>query len=253
MCIRDSHDDHRRALLDAAGTLRTVGAHAHRVILLGLAKALGNRAARLEATAASRRHKQWTLWLGISPGALSKLTRNACRWLRGETGWMRSNAVDPAANDEVPDDTGQHDDDDAPVTLDAHADARTDSPAATTSPMFALRVPACAQAEAQREADAWGVQWAVNDDYVDPFPSHVALPPPPPELAAHELDHACRTFPTITGLGADNIAPRALLRLSPQGFLSLATLLNAAERIGDWPELLRLDGGSLSPTAAGGR
>ena len=45
------------------------------------------------------------------------------------------------------------------------------------------------------------------------------------------------TFPGDTGLGHDNIAPRAITRLSPDAIKTLAALFVAFERYGEWAEV----------------
>ena len=44
------------------------------------------------------------------------------------------------------------------------------------------------------------------------------------------------SFPIDTGLGAENIAPRALARLSDDPFVSLIQIFHTVEEIGEWPE-----------------
>ena len=64
---------------------------------------------------------------------------------------------------------------------------------------------------------------------------------------------ACLSFPAATGLGADNISPRALARLSDPTLARLAALLHAAERLGQWPPSMRLVSIVLLPKPDGGR
>ena len=71
-------------------------------------------------------------------------------------------------------------------------------------------------------------------------------------LTPWALRMACSSFPTGTGLGADNVAPRALLRLSHAAFLALATLLMASEELGDWAAVLDLILIVLLPKTDGG-
>eukprot|EP00974_Lingulodinium_polyedra_P058004 5586195-Lingulodinium_polyedra.AAC.1 len=51
---------------------------------------------------------------------------------------------------------------------------------------------------------------------------------------------AAATFPPGTGLGGDNIAPRAITRLSAEAVTALATLFLAFERQGSWCAVLNL-------------
>ena len=73
-----------------------------------------------------------------------------------------------------------------------------------------------------------------------------------PRLTGEQLRRAAATFPTATGLGCDNIAPRALGRLSNQALESLAEVLNLAEATGKWPEAFDLTLIVLLPKADGG-
>ena len=59
-------------------------------------------------------------------------------------------------------------------------------------------------------------------------------------LAAELIPLAAMTFPGNTGLGHDNIAPRALARLSLAALQALADLYVAFERFGGWPLALDL-------------
>ena len=51
---------------------------------------------------------------------------------------------------------------------------------------------------------------------------------------------AAASFPPGTGLGADNISPRALLRLSDESIAALAGLLTKVEKLGYWPSALNM-------------
>ena len=97
-------------------------------------------------------------------------------------------------------------------------------------------------------ADLWeeGVQQiAPNFDGVD---DEVQIP-----MTVEELLAAAALFPLHTGLGADNFAPRAILRLPRAAVQRLVDILMAAERIGSWsaamPDVLIV----LIPKADGGK
>ena len=64
---------------------------------------------------------------------------------------------------------------------------------------------------------------------------------------------AARSFPADTGLGADNVAPRAIARLSDQAILALIALLEAFEASGSWCDALDLVLIVLLPKSDGGR
>ena len=59
-------------------------------------------------------------------------------------------------------------------------------------------------------------------------------------LAAELIPLAAMTFPSETGFGHDNIAPRSLARLSPDAIRALAELYVAFERFGEWVDVLDL-------------
>ena len=63
---------------------------------------------------------------------------------------------------------------------------------------------------------------------------------------------ACRTFPVQTGLGADAIQPRALLRLSDEAIDRLAAILTSIEVNGKWLPALQLVMTVLLPKTDGG-
>ena len=48
------------------------------------------------------------------------------------------------------------------------------------------------------------------------------------------------TFPPQTGIGGDNIAPRAIARLSDEVLLGLCKLFHAVEHLGQWPTCMHL-------------
>ena len=63
---------------------------------------------------------------------------------------------------------------------------------------------------------------------------------------------AVLTFPADTGLGKDNISPRALARLSPQALDALALLFVAFEGAGSCCQVLNLVMIVLLPKTDGG-
>ena len=68
-----------------------------------------------------------------------------------------------------------------------------------------------------------------------------------------QVRRAALTFPLQTGLGGDNIAPRAIGRLSDALLLWLCRILLAAEALGTWPAIWHLVLIVLIPKADGGR
>ena len=72
-------------------------------------------------------------------------------------------------------------------------------------------------------------------------------------MMLHALKSAAASFPLRTGVGADNIAPRALLRLSDDALTALAALMMKMERVGHWSKELDLVMIVLLDKADGGR
>ena len=74
------------------------------------------------------------------------------------------------------------------------------------------RAPLSDQQTVQAEADKWAALWNVGTEYRDVMPRlpTVAFP----RLTVEQLLAAAAKFKCNTGLGADNISPRALSRLS---------------------------------------
>ena len=75
----------------------------------------------------------------------------------------------------------------------------------------------------------------------------------PKALFTDEIRQAALSFSAATGKGADNIAPRAVARLSDELLTYLGQLLALALRIGQWPSLCRLVLVVLLPKPDGGR
>ena len=101
------------------------------------------------------------------------------------------------------------------------------------------------------EANYWADLWDEEmpyDAFVDPHGS-----PTLPPLRVHDLRTAALSFPAGTGLGADNIAPRALARLSDEALKGLCAILMAAELLGRWPAMALMVLIVLLPKPDGGR
>ena len=74
-----------------------------------------------------------------------------------------------------------------------------------------------------------------------------------PPITAESIRSAAATFPPGTGLGADNMAPRALTALPDWQLQILADVLNEAEKTGTWPSRWNLVVIVLLPKPDGGR
>ena len=85
------------------------------------------------------------------------------------------------------------------------------------------------------EANFWANLWGSDLEYklqaIEPAPGTKPAP-----ITAAMIRKACKTFPMQTGLGPDAIQPRALLRLSDESLEALASIYNAIEDNGQWPE-----------------
>ena len=71
-------------------------------------------------------------------------------------------------------------------------------------------------------------------------------------MATELIPVAAMTFPSETGLGHDNIAPRSLTRLSVDALRALAALFVAFERFGEWADVLDFVLIALLPNNDGG-
>ena len=111
--------------------------------------------------------------------------------------------------------------------------------------------PSSLQAAVELEAKTWAKLWKVGLRY-----DFEQIKPPedqhPGDITATMLRHACLTFPIHTGLGADALQPRAILRLSDEGIEALARILTAIERTGEWPWFTQLVMTVLIPKSDGG-
>jgi hypothetical protein len=88
------------------------------------------------------------------------------------------------------------------------------------------------QAEVEAEANRWALEWDESATYSASFPHITEMPP---GLVAQAIILASATFAPLTGLGGDNVAPRAFGRLTLQALEALAHILRACERKGTWP------------------
>ena len=95
-----------------------------------------------------------------------------------------------------------------------------------------MDVPLCDQADIETEAGQWAKLWKEGAAYVDPFPGG-AVPALAP-FTAGAIRAAASSFPAGTGVGCDNVAPRAVARLSDEVLAALGDLFLACESTGDW-------------------
>ena len=155
--------------------------------------------------------------------------------------WSRSPVGSIACNDAVPDE--DDDDDDLGVQLDGQLIV------SSNSQIDAVQVPLSDQAAVDEEAKEWASLWQESAEYDYPV---FHEPPALQTLMPNAIVVASSSFPVGTGLGVDNIAPRAMSRLSQQAILALVALFNAFEDKGDWCDVLNLVLIVLLPKSAGG-
>ena len=102
----------------------------------------------------------------------------------------------------------------------------------------------------EKEAVKWATLWQSGMHYpAIQIPGHLEQLQP---LTSWAIKEAARTFPIGTGLGADNISPRALVRLSEHALSALAVLRCASESLADWIKIMDLVFIVLLPKADGG-
>jgi len=113
-----------------------------------------------------------------------------------------------------------------------------------------IAAPLCDQANVDKQAKDWGKLWETEKAYTHPlFDMQLDMFL---GLAAELIPLAAMTFPSETGLGHDNIAPRSLARLSLDAIRALAALYVAFERFGEWADVLDLVLIVLLPKNEGG-
>ncbi|CAK0867119.1 unnamed protein product, partial [Prorocentrum cordatum] len=236
---------------DAFRTWAAAFGHAQMTRGVSAMRSLAARAAqhakRVEDAVAAARLAAYRSALAAPGGARTARTsafapgRLAFQYTRGIGGWARSPAGAPRCEQDVPDaDPLEYDDFDAgrvEVSLDGRARAAA--------------APLSEQAALDHEARGWADQWAVGEDYREPyFPAHLLVDPQP--LTMWSLGQAIASFPVGTGPGADHLAPRALQRLPGAARLRLCHILLAAERLGRWTAACNLVLIVLLPKPDGG-
>ena len=107
------------------------------------------------------------------------------------------------------------------------------------------------QAEVELAANEWAKLWQEGQPCFAP-PSG-PIPSSSPPLTAQDIRTAADTFPHGTGLGADNMSPRAISALPDNLLQEMAEILNECERTGLWPDQWRIAIIVLLPKPDGGR
>jgi hypothetical protein len=200
------------------------------------------KAKKLEATTQRLRTSEWRAMIGASTvdGKAAVPTKLAYRWVRGLVAWHHSPIGAAEDNDGIPDE-GEDGDIDLATCLQPNA------PDATLTPM-------ADQVVVERQANEWAVIWREGKEADQPnWPDDEGMKAHQLEtLLPWAIDAAAKTFPVATGLGADNISPRALCRLSGEALLALAVLFRMFENCGHWGEVIDLVLIVLLPKADGG-
>ena len=175
----------------------------------------------------------WRLAIGATTKTGTP-TRLAYRWLKGLTGWSKSPIGDDKCNSNVPaEPEGDGDaENDHEIKQDSVFRGSSDVQRLSGS---ARLTRLCDQAVVEQEALSWGKLWREGLAYPHLDWSGIEeLPALHPEA----LRAAAASFPPGKGLGVDNIALRALLRLSDETMVALAELLTRIEKLGRWPPAL---------------
>ena len=119
-----------------------------------------------------------------------------------------------------------------------------------TDAILHCSAPLCDQAAIELEAEQWAKLWDEGKIYNGgSFGSKLGVLP---RITVDQMRRAALSFPADTGVGADNISPRALARLSDGALESLIRILHLAEDSGRWPDELNLVLVVLIPKADGG-
>ena len=214
-----------------------------------LAQAARKKATASEETAAKIRTQGWRDWLGASDSERKGLcppSRGAYRWVKGLAGWAPSRTGHHTHNDAIPDEEDHSTWDD----LEGYVEPEDSEPGQGHQEDFGSNTPLCDQAALEQEGGEWAELWdegaeynaMIEDELVEELEA----------LTVPELKQAALSFPADTGLGADNISPRALARLSDEALASLIRILHLAEKQGKWPKELDLVMIVLLPKPDGG-
>ena len=94
------------------------------------------------------------------------------------------------------------------------------------------------QVDTEQEANTWASLCQEGCGYAahcDPFGSARL-----PLIRPNGIRRAASSFSPSTGVGADNVSPRAFSRLSDSLLIALWKLFMAFELFGDWPSLVNL-------------
>ena len=174
------------------------------VMLNRLITVASDFASAAEEESMKKDSEQWRKWAGsekcTSTGKAIP-TRSAFQWARSPAGWSKPMLGLAAKEDEVKDDdTLSYDD------LPSELSHGRSTPAIGQHPD--VMVPLGLQAEVDSTTEVWATLWEEFKEYlinIDPDDDSRLDP-----LTADDIYYAAMSFPVDTGLGADNVAPRAM-------------------------------------------
>jgi len=235
-----------RSVVDAAVVAaNAIDTYALRVIAATARK----KAKKIEDGVRSKKAAHWRRALSVADdsniAAAPRPSKLAFSWIRGSAGWQQSPVGLQSQEDAVPDEEW---DDDTPgcALVDSAFNDRVWRRPAADGPMVLSD-----QADIEAEADSWANLWEESGEYN--VPCEPPLDEPLIPLMPAAVRQAAKTFAAHTGLGADNVAPRAVSRLSDPLLKALCSIFMAAELLGCWPKRLWLVLIVLLPKADGGR
>ncbi len=226
-------------------------AHGSFAWVCSLAHVADIRAAKLEQDTARVRHSQWKQAVGGAKD--DRPTKLAYQWVRAPTGWVKSAVGTSQYSEAIPDEDLVDEFEETLVHKASGGMQAAGIPGggigdADEQPDIA---PLSDQAAVEEEATAWANLWQVKQPYDQPHfdcsQEHLA------PIVPWAIATAAVSFPAGTGLGSDNISPKALARLSQSALAALAALFMAFEKLGEWCEVLDLVLIVLLPKADGGR
>ena len=213
----------------------------------GLARSAGKKTDAIVQKHAKERLRAWRLTLGVDPdhpGRLARPKSAAFRWVRDYAGWKHS----PMGK--------QSSDDDVPIENIADNESCITSSDDQLLLDYANRcpnalVPLSEQAAVDAECSKWASLWKEGECYNAPDFGQLSEEPLQ-LLSVWAIRQAAATFPSGTGLGADNISPRAMSRLSDEGVAALSHIYSRLEAMGEWTAVLNLVLIVLLPKLDGG-
>ena len=209
-----------------------------------------NQAKKHELIARKVDDEAWRNW--ARNGAKKKQggtapTRRAFQWVRNPAGWTLGKLGQDALEENVPEDTET-----AELLYADDLIRQTGRLDSEVSRVWSgSMAPLGAQAEIEGTAKQWATLWKEDDEYKVTKWYFDQQPPSP--ITGEMIREAALSFPIDTGLGADNLAPRAIARLSMKKLDALARLFMECEARGDWDKAVELVLIVLLPKTDGGK